>query len=211
MAKRQVRTCPSAVSRVRSQAAQNGRVTEAITPTRAGPPSTSQRSAGGGAALVPGFGGEGEAGAQARQDRLGGDHALAPPAVLGVERHLLDEAQLVAVLDGPGQQVRGLVVVAAGHQDRVDLDRGESGGVSGGEAVEDVLVALAARQVREDVGAQGVEGDVDPVQPGVRQRLCGAGQADAVGGQRQPGARGEGGAALDDGDEAGAQQGARRR
>ncbi len=45
-AKRQVRTWPSAVSRVRSQARQNGRVTEAITPTRCGPPSTVQRSAG---------------------------------------------------------------------------------------------------------------------------------------------------------------------
>jgi hypothetical protein len=34
------------VSRVRSQAPQNGRVTEAMIPTVAGPPSTSQRSAG---------------------------------------------------------------------------------------------------------------------------------------------------------------------
>ncbi len=46
VANRQVRIWPSAVRRVRSQAAQNGRVTEAITPTRCGPPSTSQRSAG---------------------------------------------------------------------------------------------------------------------------------------------------------------------
>jgi hypothetical protein len=41
-----LRTWPSAVSRVRSHAPQNERVTEAMTPTVAGPPSTSQRSAG---------------------------------------------------------------------------------------------------------------------------------------------------------------------
>ena len=45
-ANRQLRICPSAVSRVRSQVPQNERVTEAMIPTVAGPPSTSQRSAG---------------------------------------------------------------------------------------------------------------------------------------------------------------------
>ena len=45
-ANRQLRIWPSAVSRVRSQAPQNGRVTEPITPTVHGPPSTSHRSAG---------------------------------------------------------------------------------------------------------------------------------------------------------------------
>ena len=45
-ANRQLRTWPSAVSRTRSQEPQNGRVTEAITPTRAGPPFTRNVSAG---------------------------------------------------------------------------------------------------------------------------------------------------------------------
>ena len=45
-ANRQFRICPSAVSRVRSHAPQKLRVTDAMTPTVAGPPSTSQRSAG---------------------------------------------------------------------------------------------------------------------------------------------------------------------
>ena len=39
-AKRQLRSWPSAVSRTRSQLPQNGEVTEAMTPTVAGPPST---------------------------------------------------------------------------------------------------------------------------------------------------------------------------
>ncbi len=127
--------------------------------------------------------------------------------MLGVERHLLDEAQLVVVLERPGEQVGGLVVVAAGHEDGVDLDGAEPGGAGGGQAVEDVLVAPAAGEGGEDVGAQGVEGDVDPVQARGREGAGGAGEADAVGGQREPRAGGEGGAALDDRDEAGAQQG----
>ena len=45
-ANRQLRIWPSAVSRTRSQAPQNGRVTEAITPTLAGPPLTRKVSAG---------------------------------------------------------------------------------------------------------------------------------------------------------------------
>ena len=45
-ANRQLRTCPSAVSRTRSQSPQNGRVTDAMTPTLAGPPSTRNVSAG---------------------------------------------------------------------------------------------------------------------------------------------------------------------
>ena len=45
-ANRQERTWPSAVSRVRSHAPQKFRVTDAMTPTVAGPPSTSHRSAG---------------------------------------------------------------------------------------------------------------------------------------------------------------------
>jgi hypothetical protein len=46
VANRQLRTCPSAVSRTRSHDPQNGRVTEPITPTRPGPPSTRKLSAG---------------------------------------------------------------------------------------------------------------------------------------------------------------------
>jgi hypothetical protein len=41
---------------VRSQAPQNGRVTDPMMPTVAGPPSTSHRSAGRAAALLPVFG-----------------------------------------------------------------------------------------------------------------------------------------------------------
>ena len=67
--------------------------------------------------------GQGEVAAELLEDLVGGDHLLAVPVVLGVERHLLDEAQLVLVVDRPGEQVARLVVVDPAQQDGVDLDR----------------------------------------------------------------------------------------
>ena len=104
-ANRQLRTWPSAVSRVRSQSPQNGLVTLPMTPTRAGSPAastcpgTSQVSAG----AVPRETGSGRRpnGASDGQDLLGGDHRVPVPLVLGVQRHLLDEAQLDS--RGPGR------------------------------------------------------------------------------------------------------------
>ena len=55
--------------------------------------------------------------------------SLAAPAVLGVERHLLDEPQLVAVLEAPAQQLGRLVVVDAAQQHGVDLDRRQPRGL----------------------------------------------------------------------------------
>ena len=52
--------------------------------------------------------------------------SVAAPAVLGVERHLLDEAQLVAVLEAQRSSSARLVVVDAAQQHGVDLDRREA-------------------------------------------------------------------------------------
>ena len=70
---------------------------------------------------------EDEPSAQAIEDLVGGDHPVAGPAVLSVERHLLDEPQLVAPLQAPLQEIGRLVVVHAAHEHRVDLDRDEAG------------------------------------------------------------------------------------
>jgi hypothetical protein len=67
-------------------------------------------------------------------------------------------------------------------------------------------VAVPPGQGLEDGGAQCVQRDVDPVQAGAFEGFGGPLQVDAMGGQRQPGSRCEGGAPLDDPDEAGAQQ-----
>lgn len=205
-ANRQVRTWPSAVRRVRSQAEQNGRVTEAMTPTRWGAAVDQPAFRRGRAARVLALGGEVEAGAQGGQDVARRHHAVALPAVLGVQGHLLDETQLVVVLDGPGEEVRGLVVVQAGHQDRVDLDRCQARVTGGLQTLQDVLVTVAAGEGLEDVGAQGVQGDVHPVQARRLQGRRRALEADAVGGQGHLRAGGESSHPLHDADQAGAQQ-----
>src|SRR3954468_2432527 len=87
---------------------------------------------------VPVVGGQLERLGQAREDLVGGDHALARPAVLGIERHLLDEAQLVPLVQAEPQQGHGLVVVHAAHEDGVDLDRAQAGALGGGQPREDV-------------------------------------------------------------------------
>ena len=126
-ANRQLRIWPSAVSRTRSQAPQNGRVTEPMTPDPAGPPSTRNSLGRGAARARPVVGSSVEARPTAGEDLVGGDHVLPAPAVLGVQRHLLDEPQLVPALQAVAQQRHGLVVVDPAHQHRVDLDRGEPG------------------------------------------------------------------------------------
>ena len=60
----------------------------------------------GGSRAAPGTLGQGPLGAQDREDLVCGHHLLAPPRVAGIERHLLDEPQLVAVVEGEAQQRR---------------------------------------------------------------------------------------------------------
>ena len=74
--------------------------------------------------------------------------SLAAPAVLGVERHLLDEPQLVAVLEAPAQQLGRLVVVDAAQQHGVDLDRAEPGVCGGLQAGEHVVEPVAPGDLR---------------------------------------------------------------
>ncbi|GAA3094139.1 hypothetical protein GCM10020001_007330 [Nonomuraea salmonea] len=76
------------------------------------------------------------------------------------------------------------MVVDAAHQHGVDLDGAQPGGVGGGQARDDVGVPVAVGEPLERAGVEGVERDVDPVEPGGGQRLGQAGQPDAVAGQR---------------------------
>ena len=197
-ANRQVRTWPSAVSRVRSQLPQKGRVTEAMTPTpgRAATgalPAVDEEALGGGAAPA-------RPGRARRAKRVWSEARICSAVtmrsrcqgVARVERHLLDDPQLEALLEGPGQQVGRLVVVQARHQHRIDLDRGHALVPRGGEAREDVGEPVAAGDLGEAIRAQGVEGDVDPVEARGGEALRAADEPEAVGGHRGLGARLEG-------------------
>ncbi len=200
-AKRQLRTWPSAVSRTRSQSPQNGRVTEAMTPTVAGPPSTVNSSAG---ALPRGS----TAGVRVNsrperlEDLLGRDHRGPAPVVLGVERHLLDEPERVALGDRPPQQLGRLVVVDAAQQHRVDLDRGQAGGARRLETRDHVVEAVASGDRVEGLAADGVEADVDPVEAGCRERGRRALESQRVGGQADLERRVDGLGTPDDVDQA---------
>ncbi len=125
--------------------------------------------------------------AQQRQRLVGGDHRLAIPAVLGVERHLLDEAQLVVVLHAPAQQVGRLGVVDATKQHGVDLDRRQPGLTRCGETVDHVVEPVASGDLFERDRIGRVEADVDPVESGLGQRLGGVLEAQTIGGHRRAG------------------------
>ena len=158
-ANRQLRTWPSAVSRTRSQAPQNGRVTEAMTPTRPGPPSTSQVSAGALPRCSSGSGVERRTRpAAAARISSAVTISVAVPAVLGVQRHLLDEPQLVAAVQAPAQQRRRLVVVDPAHQHGVDLDRGQPGGGGRGQPGEHVGEPVAPGQLARSAAGRGCRG-----------------------------------------------------
>src|SRR5699024_740473 len=98
--------------------------------------------------------------------------------------HLLDEAQLVAVLEGEAEQVGRLVVVDPPHQDRVELDRDQAGGGGRLDPREGVGQTVALGQGDAGLTVEGVDADVDAGQAGRPQVLRDPGQADAVGGHR---------------------------
>src|SRR5918996_1453505 len=120
-----------------------------------------------------------------RQDLLLADDGVRPPALVGVERHPLDEAHDDAPLPPERRQVDDLVVVDAPHHDGVDLHGVEPRLLGGGDAVEHVVELVAARQLDEAVAPQRVERDVDPPQPGGDQVAGHRPQRTAVGGERQ--------------------------
>ncbi len=139
---------------------------------------------GGGAPPRLGRRGQHELLLQAGEDLVGRHHLHAAPAVLGVQRHLLDEAQVVAVVEAPAQQLWALLVVEAAQQHRVDLDRAEARLRGGREAFDDVVQPVAPRDGVERLGADAVEADVDAVEARLLERVGGAGEPQRVGGHR---------------------------
>ena len=91
------------------------------------------------------------------------------PLVAGVQRHLLDDAQLVSVVEAEPQQRDGVVEPGDRIQHRVHLHRAQPGGLGGREAGQHVGQPVAAGDVREARGVDGVKRHVDPVQPGPLQ------------------------------------------
>ena len=102
--------------RVRSHAEQNERVTEAMMPTVAGPPSTSHSSAGADGSSRPASV-EREPPREHLEQLGRGHHVRAAPGGVGIQRHLLDEPQPQTALDRPREQ-RGRVLEGLAHRAR---------------------------------------------------------------------------------------------
>ena len=104
------------------------------------------------------------------------------PGAIGIEGHELDEAHRDASLAPEGGEVDHLVVVDAAHHDTVDLDRIEAGLDRGVDPRDHPIEIVTAGELVEDLGAEGVEGDVDPAQPRIGEIVDHLGELDAVGG-----------------------------
>ncbi len=87
--------------------------------------------------------------------------------MLGIQRHLLDEPELVSAVQAEPEQRRGLMIVDAAHKHRVHLDRGQPGGGRGGQAGQHIGQAVPPGKRHKRLGRESIKGHVDPVQPGV--------------------------------------------
>ena len=204
-ANRQERIWPSAVRRVRSQAPQNGRVTDAMTPTTAGPPSTTHRSAG----APPRSVGSGVSVNAARSismispavtisarcqpcwassgicsmNRSSKPCSMANRSSGTASSSLTPRSSTVLILTGSRPAAR-----AAARPARTSDE------------------PVAAGDRGEPVGPQRVHRDVEPVDARRGQPLGAAGEADAVGGERDVRTRPQGRRRRDDVLQAAAQQ-----
>ena len=101
--------------------------------------------------------------------------------------HLLDETQLDARCQAEVEQIGRVRIVHPAHHHGVDLDRCQAGGPGCGYAGQHIGQPIPVGDLPEMRGVEGVQGDVDPPQPGSRQRLGPMGQTEPIGGQRQVG------------------------
>ena len=122
--------------------------------------------------------------AEALHDLGCSDHVGALPAVLWIQRHLLDEPELDLLGHSPAQQVESFMIIDAAHQHRVDLDGVKAGLPRSGDSGEHVGQSPPPAEPDERIRIKGVQRDVDPAQPCRGQLLCARGQSDRVRRQR---------------------------
>ena len=123
--KRQVRSMPSAVRRMRLQSPQNGSLTGEMKPISPCPSAKRQRRA------VPWrsrpTASSGYAASISRRISSFGQHLVGAPRAVGVERHELDEPHHVGRAAGELGEAHDLVLGEVLERDHVDLDRAQLG------------------------------------------------------------------------------------
>ena len=105
-------------------------------------------------------------GTQAGEDVFGRHHVFAAPLLAGTKRHLLDEAELGAVVDGIVRQRDDVLFVDPGHDHGVDLDGMQSRGIRGGDGLQHVVEPVATGECGVALAVDGVERNIDAVEPG---------------------------------------------
>ncbi|KHF25737.1 hypothetical protein JV46_29840 [Solemya velum gill symbiont] len=106
-------------------------------------------------------------------------------AVDHAERHLLDEADVVAMLDSKLGQFQYFVMVAVFQNDGVELDFLDTGIACSIQAGEYAFEFAVARQRGEAFRFESVETDIDPLDACLAQLFCIARQLRAIGSQCQ--------------------------
>src|SRR5712672_2215412 len=101
--------------------------------------------------------------------------------VLGIERHVLDEAQLEATLAGKSSERDDFVFRETVNCDRVESYAFETDFLRGGDAGQHTVESLAPRNLFERFLAERVEADVDSFKAGAAQVGGLFFQKDAVG------------------------------
>jgi hypothetical protein len=105
------------------------------------------------------------------EDPPRGHHLLSLPGVLGVERHVLDESDLVARLPRPRGEPDQFLVVRPADHDAVHLDGVHAGCLGGAHPRQDGIQRVAPGHLGEAVPQQRVARDRGAVHPGLRERL----------------------------------------
>ena len=137
-------------------------------PVRA-PSATSHVSAGAAPRVAGSAGVSASSAPSAREDLRRRDHLVAVPRALRVERHLLDEPQLVAVLEGEPQQSGTASSSLTPRSSTVLSFIGASpASAAARRPGEDVGQPVAVGDPGEPLAVEGVDGDVDPL--AVRRR-----------------------------------------
>ncbi len=137
-----------------------------------------------------------------RLDLVTGAETLAARTTDVAQRHFLDEAQVQPTGDGEVHQVGDFLGVAALHYHRIELDPLEAGIARRVDPVEHLLQLTGAGDGVEFGGIQAIQADVQPLDPGARQRCCKLDQLRAIGGHHQFAQAGQGRDALAETDDA---------
>ena len=103
--------------------------------------------------------------------------------MVGVQGHLLDKTELVAPFQRPGKELVALGVVDPGHEDSINFEGGEPGCGCRLNSCEYRGQLVSAGELGKGFGADGIEGDVHPVEPGCCQGVHFFLKPYAVGGQ----------------------------